>query len=98
MCWPTLLPLLFEERTGPLPHILVIWSAMIPRLVWRGASYHQGVERAKQKANKEIKRSLEGGLGLFLPPLELWADHPELYKKNGVHLSDSGLDIFLADL
>lgn len=78
--------------------VVILWSAMIPRLVWRGAGYHRGVKRAKQKANKENKRSLEEGLGLFIPHLELRVECLQLYCKDGVHLSDTGLDIFLADL
>lgn len=80
------------------PEVVILWSAMVPWLVWRRPGYHRGIERARQKANKEFKRSLEEGLRLFVPHPELHVDFPELYQTDRVHLSDKGLDIFLDDL
>lgn len=69
-----------------------------PQVSLEGGSYHKTVEWARKKANKELKRSLEEGLGLFVLHPELHADRPELYRKDEGHLSDQGLDIFLDDL
>lgn len=67
---------------------------MTPCLVWRGTGCHRRVGRARQMANKEIHKSL----GLFVSHSELWADTPELFRGDGVLLSDNGSAIFLSDL
>lgn len=63
-----------------------------------GGGNHRGVERARQKAKKELRKILEQGLGVFIPHPEIRVDRPELYRKDGVHLSEAGLKIFLFNL
>ncbi|XP_060111014.1 uncharacterized protein LOC132583378 [Heteronotia binoei] len=45
------------------PETIIVWSAMLPRQVWRYALDPAAIERARYKANKEIKKLLERGLG-----------------------------------
>lgn len=51
-----------------------------------------------KNASCEIRRALERSLGQFLLHSEIRVDRPELYRDDGVHLSEVGLDIFLQDL
>lgn len=76
----------------------IVLQVQVHCLVWQGAGHHQGVEHAQQKTNKEIKGSLQGGLGIFLAHPELQADSASLYRKDGIHLLDSGLDIVIEDI
>ncbi|XP_054843130.1 uncharacterized protein LOC129334818 [Eublepharis macularius] len=80
------------------PGVLIIWSAMVPRLVWREAGCRQAIERARMKANRAIQKALEGGLGVYLPHPRIRAEVPGLYRGDGVHLSELGNQIFLDDL
>ncbi|XP_054830429.1 uncharacterized protein LOC129343873 [Eublepharis macularius] len=132
--WPGLLPLLFEGRCAPPPHILVIhlggndlglvkgkalslqaqadlrligkrwpgvliiWSDILPRRVWREALDAKAIEGARYKANKALHKALEKGLGVYLPHPGIRAALPDLYRGDGVHLSFKGNNIFLDDL
>lgn len=132
--WPGLLPLLFEGRKGPPPHILVlhlggndlglvkgkaltlqaledfrvihqrwpgvhiVWSAMLPRRVWREALDAKAIERARKKANWEVGRTLLGGPGSYVSHPEIQAADGSLYRGDGVHLSEKGNQLFLESL
>ncbi|XP_015268388.1 PREDICTED: dual specificity protein phosphatase 12 isoform X1 [Gekko japonicus] len=132
--WPGLIPLLFKERRGPPPHVLlihlggndlglvkgialalqakadlelirsrwpgvqIVWSAMLPRHVWQGVGDPRCLDRARRKVNRELRNALVGGLGQYLPHPEIRIDVVDLYREDGVLLSDKGNDIFLADL
>lgn len=80
------------------PGTWVIWSAIVPRLSWRNALEPRVMNKARKNANREIKRALLGGLGQYLPHPELRLERPDLYRSDGVHLADEGLDIFIQDL
>lgn len=80
------------------PGTLIVWSAMVPRRVWRGALNPLAIDKARRKANRELQRILESGIGVFLPHPSINAGQSELYRHDGVHLSERGMDIFLEDL
>lgn len=56
------------------------------------------LEKALRNANWEIKRVLEAGLGYYILHPEIRTCEPELYRDDGVTLSERGKDIFLNDL
>lgn len=56
------------------------------------------IEKACMTDSREIKLDLEGRLRCYVPHPMLRADREELYCGNGVHLSKTGVDIFLLDL
>ncbi|XP_054828798.1 uncharacterized protein LOC129341752 [Eublepharis macularius] len=80
------------------PGVLIMWSAMIPRRVWREAEDRTAIERARMKANRAIQKGLGEGLGVYLPHPRIRAEFPDLYRGDGVHLSQAGNVIFLTDL
>ncbi|XP_054846595.1 uncharacterized protein LOC129337113 [Eublepharis macularius] len=132
--WAGLLPLLFEGRSAPPPHILVVhlggndlglmkgvalswqarddfleirrrwpgvlifWSAMLPRRVWREALDHRAIERARRMTNRALFKIMTGGLGIYLPHPQIRAESVALYRGDGVHLSYRGNSIFLDDI
>ena len=51
-----------------------------------------------RKVNKEVCRAMVKGLGSVIGHPEIRLDQPELYRGDGVHLSEAGLEIFLRDL
>ncbi|XP_054840374.1 uncharacterized protein LOC129333070 [Eublepharis macularius] len=80
------------------PDTLIIWSAILPRRVWREALDPVGIERARHRANRALEKALGRGLGIYLPHPAIKAEVADLYRSDGVHLSVSGNDIFLEDL
>lgn len=80
------------------PGVLIVWSAMLPRLVWRGEGDPRCLDLARRKANRELKKALQAGLGVFLPHPGIQVTSRDLYRDDGVHLSDKGNDLFLQDL
>ena len=58
----------------------------------------QRVNTARRRVNREVCRAVCDDLGLVIGYQEIHADRPELFRQDGVHLSDRGLEIFLADI
>ncbi|XP_054838220.1 uncharacterized protein LOC129336467 [Eublepharis macularius] len=80
------------------PGVLIIWSAILPRRIWREALDHDAVERARRKANKAMFKALCAGLGIYLPHPRIRDTYANLYRGDGIHLSVQGNEIFLTDL
>ena len=51
-----------------------------------------------RKLNKEVCGVVVKKLGLVIGYLEFCLNHPWLYRGDGFHLSDEGLEVFLSDL
>lgn len=60
------------------------------------AMYPGVMNRMCKNTNWGIRIALEQGLGFCVPDIHV--NRTELYQKDGVHLSEEGLDIFLGDL
>lgn len=80
------------------PDVRILWSAIVPRRVWRDVTDPGAMDRALKKVNREIRKSLREGVDGFIPHPCLKANLPNLYRQDGVHLSELGNDIFLQDL
>lgn len=74
--------------------VLVMWSAMVPHKCWQNALCPRAIEKAPKNPNHEIKHFLGGIGGCYLPHPLLWVQKDVLYRSDGVHLSEKGLDIF----
>ena len=67
--------------------------------MWRGARDMFKVTKASRRVNKEICRGVSnGGLGSVIDHPRIQVSNADHYRKDGVHLSDAGLDIFLDDI
>ena len=75
-----------------------MWSTMLPQLVWRADCNAKCLNRVRRKINREVCKSVTNGLGSLIRYPEIPLDQPELYRGDGVHLTEAGLDIFLRDL
>ena len=76
----------------------VIWSAVIQCLVWKAACDTRRIDWAWKGINRQFSRAVWRGLRSVVIHPHFKVSHPELYREDGVHLSDQGLDIFLEDL
>lgn len=70
----------------------VIFSEMVPRLLWTGSSNLHYLDKIRKRLNRTIRNSL-GGLSYH--HLDLEGSLPGLYRADLVNLSDVGLDIFM---
>lgn len=66
--------------------------------VWRGQGDPRFLDRACCKVNQEMRKALEGGLGLFLLHLDIQVECLQLHCPDGIHVSEVSNDVFLADL
>lgn len=80
------------------PGVKILWSAIIPWKTWHYAIDPKAMKGVRRNANREIRRALLGGLGQIIEQPELMADKPDLYRRDGVHFSEVGMDIFLRDI
>lgn len=75
-------------------NLTIIWSEIIPRLVW--AHYIPGscLEQFRRKVNAQVSKFVRKIGGIVVRHRELEGDNRNLLRADGVHLNDIGLDIF----
>ncbi|OCT57735.1 hypothetical protein XELAEV_18003071mg [Xenopus laevis] len=78
--------------------VVVVWSEMVPRLVWRWARDHSAMERSRIKLNKLLSAFVRRSGGVVIWHKDLEKALPGYYRRDGFHLSEIGLDIFNLDL
>ncbi|KAJ7327298.1 hypothetical protein JRQ81_017057, partial [Phrynocephalus forsythii] len=79
------------------PDMMLIWSEIVPQMFWRDARHPGKVDCARRGVNREVYRAILNELGHVIKHPQLQYCKPELFRQDGVHLSPTGLDIFLAD-
>lgn len=83
-------------RCWPRAHI--VWSALLPRRVWRGARKPGAIDKARKEVNREVAEFCAGrGISRLCHDLIVF-EVPALFRADGVHLSFLGNEIFLSDL
>ncbi|XP_020644458.3 uncharacterized protein LOC110076555 [Pogona vitticeps] len=80
------------------PTMRIVWSTIIPRLAWEGARNICNVNTARRRVNREVCRFVCSGLGSVIGHQRIQMNKSEFFRKDGVHLSDLGLDVFLEDI
>lgn len=80
------------------PGILLIWSDIVARKVWRGARSVQGLNRARVKLNKAVGRFVARNGGIVVRHRDLEELDVSLLRPDGVHLNAIGLDIWTLGL
>ncbi|KAM4048973.1 uncharacterized protein ACNLHF_027154 [Anomaloglossus baeobatrachus] len=78
--------------------VLIVWSEIVPRVVWRGARDWAGMERTRRTINHRISRFVHFKGGVIVRHRQLEGTNARLMRPDGVHLNDIGLDIFLSGL
>lgn len=80
-----------------LPNTRIIWSEILPRNQWRYSQNHDAMNRARKRINSSI--------GAFVLKLGgYYVQYPDIaldvlfLKRDGVHLTDLGNEIFLNTL
>ncbi|XP_029449774.1 uncharacterized protein LOC115087134 [Rhinatrema bivittatum] len=80
------------------PAVVLVWSHIIPRLVWRDARSHKSIEKSRRKLNKEVGTWLRAIKGYVIKHDDISLSCSGMYRPDGVHLSDVGVDIFILAL
>ncbi|KAJ7344908.1 hypothetical protein JRQ81_000858, partial [Phrynocephalus forsythii] len=80
------------------PEAKLVWSTIIPRCQWKARCAAQLMNKVHREINRDVCRAMVHGLGTVVGHPRIPAASAELYRDNGVHLSDRGMEIFLTDL
>lgn len=76
------------------PNTCVVFSEMVSRLHWLYSKDSRPLEKIKRRINHSIEKFLPSIGGISFRHVDLEGGFPGLYRQDGVHLSDVGLDIF----
>ncbi|CAJ0958425.1 unnamed protein product [Ranitomeya imitator] len=87
-----------DKLPGFFPVMRLVWSEMIPRLVWRGARELSAMERSRRTLNQRISHFIRFKNGVVVRHHRLEGDNSGFLLPDGVHLTNAGLDIFLDGL
>ena len=80
------------------PQAIVVWSDILPRMFYFGATSQKAIENVRKAANRWAKAQCKKlGARVLQHPQFIWSD-ASLYRFDGVHLSPKGIAIFRANL
>ncbi|XP_053167402.1 uncharacterized protein LOC128351680 isoform X6 [Hemicordylus capensis] len=83
---------------GWVPGVRIIWINWLQRRVWRGARSGLNLEKARRKVSAAIGKEVVALGGSVLRQPDLAARFPELFRPDGVHLSERGCDLYLRNI
>ena len=75
----------------------IVFSELLPRQTWRNLSLYEG-EKRRVEINVSVSNFLIGMGGMVLWHRNIQGGRRDLFRHDGVHLTDHGNDIFLEDL
>ncbi|XP_044158605.1 uncharacterized protein LOC122944427 isoform X3 [Bufo gargarizans] len=87
-----------ERFPAFFPELVVVWSEVVPRVVWHGARDGEAMERCRRTLNARMSRFVRSKGGVVVRHWQLEGDNSSLMRPDGVHLTEIGLDIFLSGL
>ena len=73
-----------------LPHTIMFWSAILPRVHYPGARRPNKVERARVAINRWVGRLMRFAPGGLIPHPQIVWDNKLLFRQDGVHLAEEG--------
>lgn len=80
------------------PFTVLVFSEMIPRLLWSNYSSLHYLDKIRKRLNRTIRNSVISLGGLSYRHVDLEGFLPGFYRVDFVHLSDVGIDIFILGL
>ncbi|KAJ7324885.1 hypothetical protein JRQ81_017905 [Phrynocephalus forsythii] len=88
----------FAAWKALFPASRIVWSTLIPRQTWQADCDPQKLNRSRRGVNQEVCRAVSREFGAVVGHPEFGVRRTELYRPNGVHLSDAGMELFLRDI
>ncbi|XP_061485609.1 uncharacterized protein LOC133386017 [Rhineura floridana] len=80
------------------PNLILVWSDMLVRRIWRGAIYTNKIDRSRKWVNRKVRDLILSLGGVCISHDRVKFYSPQLFRDDGVHLSERGCDLFLEDL
>ncbi|XP_077209517.1 uncharacterized protein LOC143845196 [Paroedura picta] len=81
-----------------LPNTHLIWSDIVQRRAWRGASSVGKVNRSARKINRAIGKWAAVSGARVIHHFGIVKEDETFYRPDGVHLSDWGMEVWLHDV
>ncbi|XP_061477773.1 uncharacterized protein LOC133382123 isoform X4 [Rhineura floridana] len=72
------------------PNLLLVWSDMLVRRVWRGAFHPNRIDRSRKWVNRKVRALVLSLGGAYIPHDRIRFHTPQLFRDDGVHLSEQG--------
>lgn len=79
------------------PNVVIIFSEIVQRLRWLESCYMRPFEKIRKQINRKVNKFLSYPMGFAFRHVELEGGLPGLYREDGIHLSEIGLDILNLD-
>ncbi|XP_040200106.1 uncharacterized protein LOC120932066 [Rana temporaria] len=76
------------------PGTILIFSEIIPRFSWLSSPQRRAMEKMRKRINRAMYKFMPQIGGLSYRHVDLEGGFTGLYRQDGVHLSDVGIDIF----
>ncbi|XP_041439796.1 uncharacterized protein LOC121400543 [Xenopus laevis] len=80
------------------PNVKIVFSEMVSRIHWRFVNTWEAIERSRKVINKQSAGIVRKMGGFNVRHKYVVTGDPGYYLKDGVHLSQVGLDIFVLGL
>lgn len=80
------------------PDLIIVWSDIVARRVWREARSVDCINRARAKVNKEVGSFVKRQGGIVVRHRELEKPSEDFLSIDGIHLSDIGMDMWALEL
>lgn len=87
-----------DNLAGFFPELVIVWSEIVPRVVWQEARDLGTVEGVRRSFNTHMARCVRHKGGVVVRPRQLEEDNRRLMRPVGVPLINIGLYIFLSSL
>ncbi|XP_040278588.1 uncharacterized protein LOC120999931 isoform X1 [Bufo bufo] len=87
-----------ERFSSFFSEMVLVWSEIIPRVVWHGARDAEAAEKCRRTVNSRMSRFVRSRGGIVVRHRQLEGDNRSLMRPDGVHLTEIGLDIFISGL
>ncbi|OCT74340.1 hypothetical protein XELAEV_18033309mg [Xenopus laevis] len=81
------------ELLSSIQGLILVWSEIIPRKVWRYARSHDALNRTRITINREMSHYVRGKGAIVIRHKDI-EFQDDLLREDGVHLNKFGLEIF----
>ncbi|XP_068104583.1 uncharacterized protein [Hyperolius riggenbachi] len=76
------------------PGVVIVWSEIVKRHSWRDVRSVKGIDRARIKINRDVSKFVKSRGWVVVRHRDLEDDSADLFEEDGVHLNDTGNDIW----
>ena len=83
-----------SEISKLFPKAKIVWSCLLPRMVWRYTQNVKAMEKARARLNREAIGLVSNKGGAYIKHPQFDQKPVQLFHADGVHLSQFGNDLF----